>query len=64
MSESQDPTVAFAFGSIFVVLGALVLLDQVTGLDISFRLILPVVLIIAGIVVILGARPGPGRRQS
>jgi hypothetical protein len=56
MSQRPDPTGGIVVGALFVLLGSLYLLDAVTGVSLSFRVILPTLAIVAGLALIISAR--------
>lgn len=58
MSSTQrsDITGNLTFGVVFILIGALVLLHELDVLTLSWRYVLPLVLIIAGIAVIISSQ--------
>lgn len=60
MNERADVTGSITFGAVFIVIGALVLLNEFDVVSMSWAYLLPIVLIVAGIGVIVSSQLGKG----
>jgi membrane protein DedA with SNARE-associated domain len=56
MNGRHDPTGGLIWGAVFILLGALFLVHETTDVDISFQIVLPAILILAGLGLIIGSR--------
>jgi hypothetical protein len=60
MKKNHDITANIAFGTVFILIGALVLLNELDIVSLSWAYLVPILLIAAGIVVIISSRLAPG----
>ncbi len=56
MTNTTDVTSSLTFGLVFVTIGLLALLNELDVMSFSWRYVVPIVLIVAGLAVIVSSR--------
>jgi hypothetical protein len=64
MNDKPDITGSITFGVIFVLIGALVLMNEFDVVNLTWSYIIPIVLIAAGIAVIVSTQVKAGDTQT
>jgi NhaP-type Na+/H+ or K+/H+ antiporter len=64
MNDKPDVTGSITFGVVFILIGALVLMNEFDVLNLSWAYVIPIVLIAAGIAVIVSTQLSPGQESA